>query len=195
MDERGYREKSFGKKLGRAAFSVGDAALATVATAAFGGGDRGGIPKRADDVTIIGPEPDGRAVRLERTPYPDDHAGVEHLWVLTPDRLGVLLPPQRAKAPQTGWGDFGRSLVGKTVEEFGENDPGEPMGNRELRPWVEIKASEIADFGVVGPQRSSEKWRHCALQLADGSGFVLNGKTPADAQHMVEAMRRGWGRG
>lgn len=219
LKESGVVDDSFGMKLGRgvgrATKGAGPAALYVLGTAVFGGGEdsgRSGTTTREPDLTIAGDNKDCAAVQLIRTPRPEGAEFRTKLWVLTPTRLGVLVAsrapaPKDAPAPVEsgitghvrqlgrGWGDVGRALAGTTPEKFGKNEPGEPLDALEVSSWLEIAPGDVADFSVVGPQKSSPQWRHCALQLADGSGFVLNGKTPADAQHMVEAMRRGWGRG
>lgn len=205
LDEAGVAKDPvgvrIGRGLGRAAASTGSAALYVLGTAAFGGGDDSGVRSSAKepDLTVAGEQKNCAAVQLMRSELPERCGILRTLWVATPSRVGVLgevWEPSgaRSKPPKTDWAEMGRVLVGRQAEEFGENEPGEPIPIREVIPWFEFAPTDISDFGLVGDKKQPQ-WRHCALQLADGSGFVLNGKTPADAQHMVEAMRRGWGRG
>lgn len=219
-DERGVPKASIGTKIsrgiGKAASEAGPAALYVIGTALFGGGEDSGkfnSKRGIAGLTIVGGEKDCAAVQLFDSNVPLGAQYLPSLWVLTPTRLGVLAAkfepaPKRTPAPVAsdglgghiqqlgrGWGDVGRVLVGSTPEKFGGNEPGAPVRGPEALPWFEIPRTDIAECNVVGPKGKEDEWRHCGVQLADGSAFVLNGKTPADARYMVEMVRGGGGRG
>ncbi|QUH03615.1 hypothetical protein HUO13_24825 [Saccharopolyspora erythraea] len=207
-DENGYPDKSAGSRFaratGRAAASVGDAVAAGLLTAAFGGGEDSGAPggtKRSPDLTVVGSAPDCTAMRLIRSERPPACVGYELLWVLTPHRLGVLVTRKKDASGSAsaatggirqlgrGWGDVGRALVGKVPEKFGGNEAGEPLRGDEVASWFELARPDVVDCRPAGDTRFPERVRHCALMLADGSGFVLNARSAEGARVMVEASR------
>lgn len=217
-DEHGFLEKSAGSRFaratGRAAASVGGAVVDGALTAVFGGGDDSGAPggsKRLPELTITGPGPECSAMHLIRSSPPEQGGTYRQLWVLTPARLGVLVPLAEPRSDASseaagsgglsdglrqlgrGWGDVGRVLVGKKPEEFGKNEAGKPLRDQEVAAWFELARTDIIDCQLAGDARYPEQVRHCALLLADGSGFVLNAKSASGARAMVEAFKAQWG--
>lgn len=196
-DEYGSPKPGLGKRFGSAVGKAGDAVAAGVLTGIFGGGEDSGrrAAPAAKGLTVFGAGPECRANVLSRTDPPEGFSVRDVLWVLTPDRFGVLLA-RRGEPVDTGpggwrqlghgWGDVGRALVGTLPEEFGGNAPGEPLRCEQVTPWFALGRQEIADCRVVGPERRPTQ---CALVLQDGSGFALDARLPADAELMTESMR------
>ncbi|MCA1281544.1 hypothetical protein [Saccharopolyspora sp. 7B] len=196
-DEYGLPKPGLGRRFGSAAGKVGDAVAAGVLTGIFGGGDDGGSGTRrpVQGLTVFGSGRECRAAALVRTDPPEGHSVGDVLWVLTPDRFGVLVGPRRAAVDTGpggwrqlghGWGDVGRALVGTLPEEFGANEPGEQLKCDPVAPWFTLERAEIADCRVVGPEHRPTQ---CALVLRDGSGFALEGHLPSGAALMAESMR------
>ncbi|MGW5647971.1 hypothetical protein ACWEV3_00840 [Saccharopolyspora sp. NPDC003752] len=205
-DENGFPKKTTGSRFaraaGRAVASAGDAAVTGLLTAAFGGTDDRGprSTKRSPDLTVVGSMPDCSAMRLIRSESPERGGTYRQLWVLTPTRLGVLVPVVEPKDEgasdgirqlSRGWGDVGRALVGRAPEEFGKNKPGEPLRGEEVLAWFELSRSDVAGCRLAGDTRYPGQVRHCALLLPDGSGFVLNANSALGARAMVDATNGG----
>ncbi|SFS31378.1 hypothetical protein SAMN05660874_00114 [Saccharopolyspora flava] len=196
LDENGHPKKGLGRKLGGATANVAGAVAVGALTMTFGGGDSSsgpGTAQRSRDLTVVGSGDECIAMRLIKSRYPDDHVGSDMLWVLTPQRLAVLVPPRTEDSEISAhptlsetFSEMGRILVGKETERFGANQPGEPLSNKPVATWFELALQDIVDCRTVGEQKQPH--RYCGLQFADGSGFVLNARTPADAQIMVDAV-------
>lgn len=196
LDEDGRPKKGLGATLGDAASSAAGAVAVGALTMVFGGGDSSsgpGTTQRGRDLTIVGSGQECAAMNLINTRYPAGHVGFDMLWVLTPQRLAVLVPPmlEDSEIPahptlSETFSEMGRILVGKETEQFGWNTPGEPISSKPVTTWFEIALHDVVDCRTVGEKKDSH--RYCGLQFADGSGFVLNARNPADAQTMVDAL-------
>lgn len=182
------------KKRGSIGRAVAEFAMDGALTALFGDGDdhsgAGGSVSPPTDLFIVGPQEDCTAVHLIRRAFPPDHDVLRMLWVLTPERLAVLLPlKEDSDAKPSSQGSPGglRGFL-SGPEKFGDNEPGKPLPNRRVSTWWQIAVTDIVDCRPVGSRRRPHS--HCKLQLADGSGFVLNAKTPSDAQLMADIVNR-----
>lgn len=201
LDSNGIRKPGLGKKLSGMAGQAGMAVAVGALTVAFGGGEGDSrsesgsrnTPRR--DLTVFGPGPRCTAVNLVRSALPAGCTASDSSWVLTPNRLAVLLPVGELRSHDTGpggwrqlghgWGDVGRVLVGAKSEEFGRNVPGGEMRAEGVRPWFELGRGEISEFRAVdlgGILRSQ-----CALILPDGSGVALDARLPTEAEMMATA--------
>lgn len=201
LDSNGIRKPGLGKKLAGTAGQAGMAVAVGALTVAFGGGEGDSrsesgsrnTPRR--DLTVFGPGTRCTAVNLVRSALPAGCTASDLSWVLTPNRLGVLLPVGELRSHDPGpggwrqlghgWGDVGRVLVGAKSEKFGRNVPGEKMRAERVRPWFELGRGEISEFRAVdlgGILRSK-----CALIFPDGSGVALDARLPTEAEMMAAA--------
>ncbi|WP_243793973.1 hypothetical protein [Saccharopolyspora gloriosae] len=197
-NENGFPKPGMGKRFGSAVGKAGIAVAAGALTGVFGGGEDSGrvTAPPAKGLTVFGPGPECRARGLIRSDVPEGYSAGDVLWVLTPNRLGVLLS-QRIEPKDTGpggwrqlghgWGDVGRVLVGASPEEFGRNVPGAALRSDPVALWFVLGCEEIVDCQVTGPEHRQTQ---CAVVLRDGSGFGLDAHMAADAGMMADAVRR-----
>ncbi|MDI2027578.1 hypothetical protein QFW96_03095 [Saccharopolyspora sp. TS4A08] len=181
------------KKRGSIAGAVGGFLADAALTAVFGDGDdhsgTGGGTGFKADLRVVGPSMDCTSVRLYHQDFPHTHNPVKQLWVLTPGRLTVLIPLSEDSDPKPkpessgGW----RDLLHKQ-EEYGLNQPGEPVPAWRITPWFELPLNEITHCQVVGPKRKPH--HHCGLEFSDRSGFVLDARTPRSAEIMATTINQ-----
>ncbi|MBB5070787.1 hypothetical protein BJ969_003875 [Saccharopolyspora gloriosae] len=186
-----------GKRFGSAIGNAGIAVAAGALTGIFGGGEDSGrtTAPPTKGLTVFGPGPECGARSLIRSDVPEGCSAGDVLWVLTPNRFGVLVA-QRGEPVDTGpggwrqlghgWGGVGKALVGASPEDFGKNEPGSALRSDPVSLWFALGREDIADCQVAGPEHRRSQ---CAVVLRDGSGFALDGQRPADASVMVEALQ------
>ncbi|MFR9730150.1 hypothetical protein ACL03H_13045 [Saccharopolyspora sp. MS10] len=194
-DQRDGRKRSFVGAVGMAGLSV----VAVAETALFGGGEDSRVHERtvvrSPDLTVVGGDPECEALRLQNLAGPGGGSTLKQVWVLTPDRFAVLTSLDdelRTVSEGTGWRQWGKSLagagrelVGGEPEGFGPNSPGEPLLSERFGEWFELKRSDVTGCQPVTGARGGQ----CAVTLADGSGFLLKSRLPAESQMMAEAVQ------
>ncbi|GAB2676661.1 hypothetical protein GCM10027271_41990 [Saccharopolyspora gloriosae] len=197
LDAEGKPNPGAGKRLAGAVGKAGMGVAVGALTAAFGGGEnyesRSGPTEPGLQVFATGVDSD--AVRLiQRTPPAS--AG-SMLWVLTPRRLGVLLPlaeevTEPAEPESGGWrqlarglSEAGRSLVSSRAE-FGANEPDAPMRSPSVAPWFELGPDDVVGCRSIGRENFPT---HCGVVLRDGSGFAVRSPFPWDVEAMMSAVQ------
>ncbi|WP_243793970.1 hypothetical protein [Saccharopolyspora gloriosae] len=197
LDAEGKPSPGAGKRLAGVVGKAGMGVAVGALTAAFGGGENyestSAAPERGLQVFASGVNSD--AVRLIQRAAPASAGSM--LWVLTPRRLGVLLPlveetAERVQPEPGGWrqlarglGEAGRSLVSSRAE-FGANEPGAPMKSPSVATWFELGPGDIADCRLIGRENCPS---HCGIVLRDGSGFAVRSPFPWDVEAMMSAVQ------